>query len=110
MARSVISFEYDYYLAYNKADIAVEVIRKECECLEQVLGIDSLLTLFLKGILSLIQTGRGGWEEAEKLLMQVIEASKKTLGELNPSTLTSMSHLATLYRHQGRWEDSARYS
>ena len=40
------------------------------------------------------------------MLVQVIETSKKVLGQEHPDTLTSMSNLASTYRNQGRWKEA----
>ncbi|KAG9244145.1 hypothetical protein BJ878DRAFT_391879, partial [Calycina marina] len=46
----------------------------------------------------------GRWEEAESLLMQVMEFRKKVLGAEYPQTLTVMNNLAGLYGSQGNYE------
>ena len=38
--------------------------------------------------------------------MEVVETSKKVLGEKHPSTLTSMANLASTYQSQGRWKEA----
>jgi len=47
---------------------------------------------------------RGQWNAAEELFVQVMETRKKKLGADHPSTLTSISNLASTYRNQGRWD------
>ena len=46
----------------------------------------------------------GRWQEAEELQVQVMETTKKVLGEEHPDTLTSIANLASTYRNQGRWK------
>jgi tetratricopeptide (TPR) repeat protein len=48
----------------------------------------------------------GRWKDAEKVTMQVVDIRRRMLGEEHRSTLTSMSILARIYRHQGRWKDA----
>jgi hypothetical protein len=38
--------------------------------------------------------------------VQMMETSRKVLGEEHPSTLTSMANLASTYRNQGRWTEA----
>ena len=38
--------------------------------------------------------------------LQVMETSKRILGEEHPDTLTSMANLASTYRNQGRWKEA----
>ena len=38
--------------------------------------------------------------------MQVMEISKRVLGEEHPDTLTSMANLASTYQNQGRWKEA----
>jgi tetratricopeptide (TPR) repeat protein len=45
-------------------------------------------------------------EEAEELQVQVMETTKRALGEEHPSTLTSMTNLASTYSDQGRWKEA----
>jgi hypothetical protein len=44
---------------------------------------------------------QGRWEEAEELDVQVMETSKRVLGQEHPSTLTSMANLAWTLKSQG---------
>jgi hypothetical protein len=48
----------------------------------------------------------GCYNEAEELFVQVMERSKRVLGDEHPSTLTSMANLASTYRMQGRWKEA----
>ncbi|KAM4066732.1 tetratricopeptide repeat domain-containing protein [Hirsutella rhossiliensis] len=49
---------------------------------------------------------QGRWKEAEPLEVQVMEMSKRVLGEEHPDTLSSMANLAATYRDQGRWKEA----
>ncbi len=51
---------------------------------------------------------QGRWDEAEKLEVQVMETTKRVLGEEHPDTLTSMANLASTYRNQGRWDEAEK--
>ncbi|KAL9611396.1 MAG: hypothetical protein Q9167_003937 [Letrouitia subvulpina] len=48
----------------------------------------------------------GRWKEAEELDVQVMETTKRVLGEEHPDTLTSMANLASTYWNQGRWKEA----
>jgi hypothetical protein len=48
----------------------------------------------------------GQWKDAEELEVQVMEATKRVLGEEHPHTLTSTGNLASTYRSLGQWEDA----
>ncbi|KAF9887417.1 hypothetical protein FE257_010272 [Aspergillus nanangensis] len=48
----------------------------------------------------------GRYNEAEKLLVQVIETWKQVLGPEHPFTLTAMSNLASIYQNQGQWKEA----
>ena len=52
--------------------------------------------------LAAIYQNQGRWDEAEKLQVQVMETTKRMLGEEHPSTLTSMANLAVTCWNQGR--------
>ena len=48
------------------------------------------------------------WNEAERLQVQVLEATKRDLGEEHPDTLVSMANLASTYWNQGRWKEAEK--
>jgi hypothetical protein len=48
----------------------------------------------------------GQYKEAEVLFVEVTKAYKRVLGAKHPSTLTSISNLASTYRNQGRWKEA----
>jgi tetratricopeptide (TPR) repeat protein len=48
----------------------------------------------------------GRYEEAEALEVQVMQTTKRVLGDEHPDTLTSMANLASTYRKQGRWKEA----
>jgi hypothetical protein len=50
----------------------------------------------------------GQWEEAEKMLVQLIDIEKAQLGEDHPGTLNSMNNLAMAYMNLERWSDAKR--
>ncbi|KAL5392945.1 hypothetical protein DPSP01_000636 [Paraphaeosphaeria sporulosa] len=52
----------------------------------------------------------GRYKEAEELFVQVMEMSKRVLGEEHPDTLLSMGNLASTYRNQGRWKEAEELS
>ena len=51
---------------------------------------------------------QGRWTEAEKIEVQVVETSRRVLGDEHPETLTSMANLASTYWNQGRWTEAEK--
>jgi tetratricopeptide (TPR) repeat protein len=49
----------------------------------------------------------GKYKDSEKLLLQAVETNTRILGDENPYTLLSMSHLALAYKAQGRTKEAA---
>jgi aromatic ring-cleaving dioxygenase len=50
----------------------------------------------------------GRYKAAEELCVQVIETTKRVLGDEHPDTLTSISSLASTYWSQGRWKEAEK--
>jgi Cdc6-like AAA superfamily ATPase len=48
----------------------------------------------------------GRYREAEELEVQVMQTTKRVLGDEHPDTLTSMANLASTYSDQGRWREA----
>ena len=48
----------------------------------------------------------GQWKEAERLLLQAMQTTKRVLGEEHPDTLAAMGNLAATYRNQGKWKEA----
>jgi tetratricopeptide (TPR) repeat protein len=48
----------------------------------------------------------GRWKNAEELLLQLVDAASKVLGQEDLGTLTSICDLATTYRHQKRLQEA----
>ncbi|KAE8390429.1 hypothetical protein BDV23DRAFT_183530 [Aspergillus alliaceus] len=48
----------------------------------------------------------GRFNEAEGLLIDLAEIQREATGAINPSTLVSMSNLASTYWKQGRWKEA----
>jgi len=65
---------------------------------------EAITALIWKCAITLLSDGR--WKEAEELFVQVMETSKRVLGDEHPDTLTSMNNLASTYRKQGRWKEA----
>ena len=61
---------------------------------KEVLGEGHPSTLTSMNNLAMTYSNQGRWEEAEKLVVEVMEKRKEVLGEGHPSTLTSMHNLA----------------
>ena len=47
-------------------------------------------------------------DEAEKLFVDVVNATNGKLGSDHPHTLTSMANLACTYLNQGRWDEAEK--
>jgi tetratricopeptide (TPR) repeat protein len=62
------------------------------------------LLLVIACATSLYEDGR--YKEAEELEVQVMQISKRVLGNEHPDTLTSMGSLALTYWGQGRWKEA----
>jgi tetratricopeptide (TPR) repeat protein len=62
------------------------------------------LDLASKCAITLYRDGR--YKEAKKLFVQVMETTKRVLGDEHPHTLSSMANLASTYRNQGRWNEA----
>ena len=56
--------------------------------------------------LAITCSNEGRWKEAEELGVQVMEVSKRVLGQEHSNTLDSMSNLAITYSNQGRWKEA----
>ena len=50
--------------------------------------------------------GRGQWDDAVRVLSQVLVAQQRVLGAEHPHTLASMANLANVYSYQGRYEQA----
>jgi hypothetical protein len=50
----------------------------------------------------------GRYKAAGELFVQVMETTKRVLGDEHPDTLTSMANLASTYRNQGRWNEAEK--
>jgi hypothetical protein len=50
----------------------------------------------------------GRYKAAGELFVQVIETTKRVLGDEHPNTLTSISSLASTYWSQGRWKEAEK--
>jgi tetratricopeptide (TPR) repeat protein len=48
----------------------------------------------------------GRWKEAEELLVKVMEARSRVLGEEHLDTLSAIGNLAATYWNQGRWKEA----
>ena len=49
---------------------------------------------------------QGRWNEGNKLCLQVMDVTRRVLGEEHPHTLTIMDNLAKTYHKQGRWKEA----
>ena len=67
-------------LSYSGGEITIDLTRKVGICLY----------------------GDGRWKEVEELQLQVMETTKRVLGQENPDTLRSMNNLAFTWKGYGR--------
>jgi tetratricopeptide (TPR) repeat protein len=65
---------------------------------------DRKLDLARKCAMALYSDGR--YEEAEELEKQVMQTTKRVLGDEHPDTLTSINNLASTYSDQGQWKEA----
>lgn len=56
--------------------------------------------------LSSTYINQGRWEEAEELVLQILDYRKRALGPKHPLTLTSMANLALIFKGQGRLQEA----
>ena len=68
------------------------------EVLKSAEGTDSTTVESIKLSLALTLWKQGRWKEAEEMIVQVMEMRKRVFGQEHPSTLTSMTGLASIYR------------
>jgi hypothetical protein len=67
-------------------------------------GVEEKSILLWKFGMCLYSDGR--YNEAETPILRVMETRRRVLGPEHPSTLTSMSNLASTYWNQGRWTEA----
>lgn len=62
--------------------------------------------LYLAGRCFMTLYSDGRYKEAEELELQVMQTTKRVLGDDHPCTLASMANLASTYSYQGRWDSA----
>lgn len=62
------------------------------------------MKLVLKYARALLSDGR--YNEAEELFLQVMETTKRVLGDEHPETLISMNNLSFIYSKQSQWKEA----
>ncbi len=72
----------------------------------EVLGVEHPDTLLSIGNLEHTYNNQGRYEEAEELLVQVMNIRIRVLGKVHPHTLSGMSNLGVSYHNQGRWDEA----
>ncbi|KAH8595497.1 hypothetical protein B0O99DRAFT_544164 [Bisporella sp. PMI_857] len=73
-----------------------------CVLMSDVVEKDTVKRIDLAWRFGMCLYSDGRFNEAKAPLMEVMERHRRVLGAEHPSTLTSMSHLASTYRNQGR--------
>jgi tetratricopeptide (TPR) repeat protein len=82
-------------------DLGIQYYYKAAE-LQRELGLDTELLINLSHLAELYYSQKR-YHEAEQLFQQVLELTKRLLGEDHPDVATSLSRLASLYYTQGRY-------
>ena len=72
------------------------------DMLKKLLGAEHPKTLNSIAQLANTYCDQGRLNEAEQLVVQLVDVEKTVLGAEHPDTLTSMKNLASTYRYQGR--------
>jgi tetratricopeptide (TPR) repeat protein len=63
-------------------------------------------TLDSSGLLAMVLSDQGKYEEAEKMHRKVLTLTEKVLGKEHPDTLTSMKNLALVLSRQRKYEEA----
>ena len=78
----------------------------EEEVLKRTGNIDSRRVDLTKNNLALAYQNQGRWKEAEELFVQVLETTKRALGQEHTDNLASMASLVLTYQSQERRKES----
>jgi tetratricopeptide (TPR) repeat protein len=92
------------YRALSNYSAARPHLERAWALCRSALGEESLDSLYVLSDLAQLYPPR----DAAPLFRKVLEVRTRVLGEENPDTLSSMSHLADAYRGQGRTSDAER--
>ncbi|KAJ5667624.1 hypothetical protein N7507_003488 [Penicillium longicatenatum] len=95
-----------YALESGNIKDATEMALKSNNQRLKFFGTEDQRTLQTTNLLAAAYRDEGRWQEAEQLLVQVIETRKIKLCENHPDILSSMANLASIYREQGRWKEA----
>jgi hypothetical protein len=87
----------DDYRKSGKLDEAEKHIKQEICDMKTCSENSRTMTLLIHS-LSLILSGQGRWDEAQELVVQVMEKRKRVLGPEHQETLISKGKLAITYR------------
>ena len=93
-----------FHMDRGQYDSSFARIANALEALMKTTGLEHLYM----NCVAAIYHAQGRLEEAEKLLVQVMETRLRVLKEEHRDTLESMNNLAVLYRLQGRLEDAEK--
>ena len=88
---------YNYYLEQHVLDKALPWLLQEIKDLSVALGFYDRTVSHLNNALSLLLQMQGKEEEAEKVLVRIIETSEKVLGVHHRNTLVSKNNLVSIY-------------
>ncbi|CAG9946682.1 unnamed protein product [Clonostachys rosea f. rosea IK726] len=91
-----------YFREEGRSKEAEEAHKEAGTIYREILGEEDHNTLTSMGDLALIWWDLARFEEAEKLLIKVIELRKRVLGDEHPDTIISMGNLAQTIYGQGR--------
>ena len=84
--------------------LAIEYFSKAAD-LQKELGLEEDFASTISN-LAYLYYYQGRYDQAEPLLVQALELSKRLLGEDHPDVATSLNNLAALYKSQGRYDQA----
>ncbi len=90
----------------GKYNDAANLLRREIEVLETILGADDLITITEVTNLGLVLYLIGDWVGAELLYQRAYEASDRLLGPEHPITITTMNNMAELMAAKGDYDNA----
>jgi serine/threonine protein kinase/tetratricopeptide (TPR) repeat protein len=94
----------------GKFDLALTNLDRAVALREAALGLDDPATLTARFELAVAYDSEGRREEAEKLLLSVLDGRRRRLGPEDLDTLRTLNSLGIVYDGLGRYVEADRYS
>ena len=85
---------------------ATSLSEKAMKVLIKTLGQENEKTLECMEVVGITKLGRGLWNEAEEMMIQVRDGRSKVLGEHHADTVTGIANLAALYKQKGHLKEA----